>query len=271
MKKVLTSMNTKMTKWLVASGDSWTAGTSIKDKNGKAVFWVGGEQDLSKYVNRKFPLWSEVLAKKLGMHCLNVGRGGAGNEFIYNRMIDTLVAKKNIGLAVSFWSHFDRWDFIKHSFRINPDDDNPFSSSTPKYLKIKRQEVLDVIYKHDMADGMWNFKKSLRWMLAFQNHCESFKIPYIQAETFYPTHDRLLVVEQKNYPRLLIENPIYDYIKEENFIGWPIFYELGGFTIGDKISLALRVDPPIDNHPNEEGHKLIAEIFYEHYKVLYEK
>ena len=146
---------------------------------------------------------------------------------------------------------------------MNPDDDNPFKKSTPKQLKIKRQEVLDVIYKHDMADGMWNFEKSLRWMLSFQNHCETLNIPYIQAQSFYPTY-------KNDYPRFLLEHPIYDYIKEKHFIGWPIYNEIGGFTLSNKISNNLRVDPPVDMHPNQEGHELIANLFYRGYKWLYD-
>ncbi len=263
MKKVLTSMNTKMTKWLVASGDSWTAGTNVRDQYGKAVFWVNGKKNPSKYVNPEFPLWPEVLANKLGMKYLNVGRGGSGNEFIYNRMIDALIEEDNIGFAVCSWSHFDRVDFAKHTIKLNPENDTPFRSSLPEHLRIKRQEVLNVMYKHDMVDGMWNFEKSLRWMLAFQNHCESLNIPYIQAQSFYPTY-------QNNYPRSLLEHPIYDYIKEKHFIGWPLYKEMGGFTLSDKISNKLRVNYPVDMHPNQEGHELIADMFYNRYKGLYD-
>ena len=263
MKKVLTSMNTKMTKWLIASGDSWTAGTNVRDQYGKAVFWVNGKKNPSKYVNPEFPLWPEVLAKNLGMKYLNVGRGGSGNEFIYNRMIDALVEEDNIGFAVCFWSHFDRVDFAKHTIKLNPMILDSFKDTFPKHLKIKQQEVIDVMYKHDMADGIWNFEKSLRWMLAFQNHCEASNIPYIQAQAFYPTF-------QEECPRLLLEHPIYDHIKENHFIGWPIYKELGGFSLSDKIGNNLRVNWPIDMHPNQEGHELIANVFYNRYQELYD-
>ena len=98
---------------------------------------------------------------------------------------------------------------------------------------------------------------------AFQNHCEASSIPYIQAQAFYPTF-------QEECPRLLLEHPIYDHIKENHFIGWPIYKEVGGFSLSDKIGNNLRVNWPIDMHPNQEGHELIANVFYNRYQELYD-
>ena len=45
---------------------------------------------------------------------------------------------------------------------------------------------------------------------------------------------------------------------------------MGGFTLSDKISNKLRVNYPVDMHPNQEGHELIADMFYNRYKGLYD-
>ena len=60
----------------------------------------------------------------------------------------------------------------------------------------------------------------------------------------------------------------------ENFIGWPIIKNIGGFCIKDIFNkhdpegINLRISSE-DTHPNTEGHKLIAEGFYDEYKKIY--
>ena len=70
-------------KILIASGDSWTGGTYWDKPN-------------------SYPYWPEILADKLNMDYINVGRGGKGNEFIYNKMVDTLCVTKTkrVGVAI---------------------------------------------------------------------------------------------------------------------------------------------------------------------------
>ena len=56
----------------------------------------------------------------------------------------------------------------------------------------------------------------------------------------------------------------------DNFIGWPIFNSMGGFTIADKLDehgLDLYISRA-DRHPNKEGHEMIAQLFYDRYRML---
>ena len=86
-----------MQKILIASGDSWTI--------------IGINQTLTR-IGRNF-------TDKLNMDYINFGRGGKGNEFIYNKMVDALCVTKTkrVGLAICLWSKFDRWDLCKWTFR----------------------------------------------------------------------------------------------------------------------------------------------------------
>mgnify|MGYP007000298305 len=56
-----------MKKILLASGCSFT------DKN-----WIS---DFHPEIDTSFPKWPELLAKKLDMECINLGKSGSGNEF----------------------------------------------------------------------------------------------------------------------------------------------------------------------------------------------
>ena len=48
---------------------------------------------------KPFPLWAELLAEKLDMECINVGKIAFGNKAIYSTLIDQVVSQKNVGLA----------------------------------------------------------------------------------------------------------------------------------------------------------------------------
>ena len=57
-----------------------------------------------------------------------------------------------------------------------------------------------------------------------------------------------------------------DLINENNFVGWPMFRELGGIDIQNKVVHKKDRRYEIsdeDAHPNAEGHKLIADFMYE--------
>ena len=231
-------------KILIASGDSWTGGSKHQIKD-------------------PFPYWPEILANKLNMKYINVGKGGKGNEFIYNHMIDTLCVTKQVGFAVCLWSQVDRWDFYQWTFRVNPK-----SRFTMRgwYHAERHQKVIDAIFEHDgLADGTHNLMKSVRWYYAFQNHCELHSIPYLQMQAFHPTED--LVKEFLDCPQL-------DLINDNKFIGWPMYRELGGRTMWDELDkvdpnrVNLRVSKE-DCHPNAEGHEYMAEILYDKYKEIY--
>ena len=204
-------------KVLIASGDSWTAGSSK--------------------IHQKY-VWPIVLAKKLDMECVNVGAGGKGNEFIYSSLIDKLCTSKNIGLTICMWSDFDRLDFFDRTVRTYPN----FSSG-----KVN------------------NLYKSIRYIHAFQNHCELNKIPFLQTQGIFPTQE---------CDKEFLDSAQFDLIDRKKFVGWPMYRELGGSTMWNKLDevdpdwIKLRVSKE-DLHPNDKGHEYIAEIMYDKYKEIY--
>ena len=213
-------------KLLITSGCSWTAGSSRMNQ---------------KYV------WPIILAKKLDMDCVNVGKGGVGNEYIYNRIIDKLCTTKRIGLAICLWTDFDRWDFYSSTFQLQP--------------KFRHGEL-------------FNLEKSIRWIHAFQNHCQLKDIPFLQMQSLPPTEDVAPSAGASVYMKGLLKTAQFDLIDRKKFVGWPMYRELGGSTIWEKLDevdpdwIKLRVSKE-DLHPNDKGHDYIAEILYDAYKKIY--
>lgn len=204
-------------KLLITSGCSWTAGSSR--------------------IHQKY-VWPIILAKKLDMDCVNVGKGGKGNEFIYSSLIDKLCTCKNIGLTICMWSNFDRLEYFDRTVRTYP----------------------------NFRSGQFNnLYKSIRYIHAFQNHCELNKIPFLQTQGIFPTQE---------CDKEFLDSPQFDLIDRKKFIGWPMYSELGGSIMSNKLDevdpdqTKLRVSKE-DLHPNNKGHEYIAEILYDAYKKVY--
>jgi len=230
---------TKPKDKILTSGDSWTGGT--------------------RGSNPRFPLWSEIIADKMNMGYINLGGGGRGNQWIYDRVIDNWDGEK---IVMVLWSAFDRWDFCRGIAS------NQF---------IRRTKVFDTLNEAGLINTWYDIQKGMRIIHAFQNFCEANNIQYIHAMPFHPIQIGVGSENLDLYRKTLkkfIELKSLNHIKEDHFIGFPIFPEIGGFTMSDKLDeidpeKKLRVDAPKDTHPNHEGHKVIADIYYERYKKLY--
>ena len=83
-------------KILLAGGDSLTEHTLVS--------WVDPS------ISTDFPRWPEVLAKKLDMECVNLGRSGCSNQLISTSIFEYLMKnpKKEIGLVCCLWTNYTR-------------------------------------------------------------------------------------------------------------------------------------------------------------------
>jgi len=271
-----------MKKILLASGCSMTDSNYVSDTNPE--------------IDCSWPKWPELIAKKLDMECINLGRSGAGNEYIYSTLLDKILEKKDqIGLVMVGWTQCQRKDYQQWNIwterRYDPD-----------------------------GDVFGWLRKTLRYMISLQLVCENYNIPYKQFQMInlfdgwtnglYKTDQELRKNRndpkyefQIRYPgdrdkdRRTLQKILMDYepyINAKNFIGWPTHFDLGGYCIEDKtirktrkeltelwnISLTSKkkereliengyeyykklVISEWDQHPNEKGHQKIAEFLYD--------
>lgn len=145
----------------------------------------------------------------------------------------------------------------------------------------------------------------MRYAYSIQSICEIENIPLIQImgtepvinEGIYnPTRTKSgLIRSPENLPgerrfhnswqdacSMVLRHPTLEKIKN-NFIGWPMFKEIGGYCVDDLISendpkwngmrgnhwpSDFRISEK-DSHPSTKGHKFIGEYLYEQSKHLY--
>jgi hypothetical protein len=221
-----------MKKILLVSGCSWT------DKNFSSIFHP--DMDCS------WPKWPELLAKKLNMECINLGFGGSGQEYIYNSILDysLKIKKENIGLIIPAWSNAARRD----------------------YQWDKRWTNIRWDTKGDMH---YYIRRSLRYYYSFQIFCERYDLPYKQIQMlslFTDPVPETKDMDRVNYFSSLKTMVMSDYFVEnidyKEFIGWPVFKEINGFCMRDKLDQETHFISEEDRHPNAEGQKVIAETIY---------
>jgi hypothetical protein len=219
-----------MKKILLVSGCSYT------DKNYQSVY--------HPEMNCSWPKWPELLAEKINMECVNLGRSGAGQEYIYNSILDyTLNTKKeNIGLIIPAWSGASRRDY----------------QSNKNWNNILWDTKGDMIYF---------IQRSLRYFYSFQIFCERFNLPYKQLQMislYSIPHNIVYDINIEIAKRTFVSSDYFSLLKFKNFIGWPVMAK-PGFFIRNKFDSNEKkyLISKQDTHPNREGHKLIAQTIYE--------
>ena len=261
-----------MKKKLIVSGCSFT------DKNFTSM--SAPDYDCS------FPKWPELLAKKLNMECINLGAGGAGNNYIYSTLLEeiTRTPKDEIGLVLAAWSQVNREDYQIYYCGAQ----QPTSNHEDKFHKnmMWRNKRLG---RH--GDLFYWIKDTLRHYISFENLCKRYNLPYKQFQMLRSFEDYLNGLKKNDLEIVQnLDNPDFkkefDYIKvtnndlavcldlfleyeklidTKNFIGYPPTKYLGGYAIDEKNLFDKRslIISEYDNHPNEKGHKKIAEFIYD--------
>ena len=245
-------------------------------------FTEHAQQDINYKKIYPFDVWPQHLADKLDMDCLNLGRGGMGNEYISAKLVDTVLSEKkeDIGLVVLMWSGWQRMNFninpnrnILHDVKsgwvsLFPHKDN---SRSEKYPMNREGRIVLLKYNNTVSVTM----KSLRHFLIAQKLLED--IPYLMIQGVHPISG--LVGRQRQelgglWMQTFLNSKIFDEIDEKKFIGWPIMREIGGYNVIDMLDkldperTQLRISKE-DHHPNAEGHKIIAQEIYNAYEKIY--
>jgi hypothetical protein len=240
-----------------------------------------------------WPKWPTILAEKLDMDCINLARGGAGNEYIYTSLLDKIITMNpdDIGLIISAWSHVKRKDYRLgarwHHPGIVQGEYSPFDSYGKDNISILMQP--NASYSTHAGDTQFCINQSVRYYYSLQEICKSKKLPLRQIQMIHAwdyheltdkmdsTTQEIIKKMNKELMKYLYDSPYFNKI-DDNFIGWPLDKWLGGFSFEEEVVEALKYaeypgrwkQPNLewsiskkDPHPNAKGHQKIAEFIYD--------
>lgn len=230
-----------MKKILLVSGCSWCD--------------PGFKSDYHPNMWTKWPKWPEILAEKLDMELINLGRSGAGNEYISVSIVERIMSmtqeqRNNIGLVIPAWSKIFRRDYEVSS-----------AFEKTMWWSLRWDTHGDMYY---LA------RKFLRQVFLLQTFLESYNIPYksVQTISIYRVNNvemRHMQVKPSDEEilKMLVHHPLFNAIKDEHFLGWPCWDELGGNNLEDLLKQPDHFVSNEDWHPNAAGQEFLAEKIYE--------
>lgn len=237
-------------KELVCSGCSWTEHTKVSyiDKN----------------KNTDFERWPEILAKKLGLKSVNLGKSGANNDYIHLTLTQYIVENyQNIDIVCVLWTNWLRYGFLNTQFRYleiihNWGHDNIDVKYLIKQIndmsESDRAQIIPNIIKHHI----------LNIFMPLQLLCHKYNIKILYMQGLSPLYLSGYMTDLLRYDRHLVYDYIEQYEKYFNkkiFHGWPLYKDLNGYAISNIINYNQYHISEEDRHPNYQGHELIADMF----------
>ncbi len=227
-----------MKKLLIVSGCSWSNVNFISELHPK--------------LDTSWPKWHELLAEMLDMELVSLGQSGAGQEYIFNSIVEYITKindKNRIGLVIAAWSRSPRRDYQVDSHWTNDRWDK-------------------------CGDAYYMVNKSLRYFYQFQIFCERFELPYKQIHMLDSTRIKdwerpgdlyYQPISRKKIDLTIGTSPLFNKINEDKFIGWPLIKEIGGYALDQKVIYDKKEKyriSEIDFHPNKKGNETLASYIY---------
>ena len=256
-------------------------------------------------IDTSWPKWPQIFAEEHGYEYINVGRSGAGNDYISNSIIDTVTDYPETKLVLILWSGWERLNFYGRFFnphsmntesiehRLNRYKDNPEQVAILKhwyYKKVKLQKWEEMSEKAREIVTVENLvDRNLRIMYQTLEFLEHKNIKYIFVSADYGMNwligrrsfisDPQRKINHHNLKKLLdymLDHRYFDLLDTQNFWGFPMFKELGGKSAYKLPEFWTPSGPNLeyiiskyDTHPNAKGQEKFAEIFSETYKKVY--
>ena len=202
--------------------------------------------------------WPEILSEHFNCHLVNFARCGYGNDYILDKVIPFILENHSqIDFVVIGWTEMLRFN-LYHQHHFNPThwlegkDGDEYSDgysflNTPYSVAQKIMKETDL---HKVANKLYEEYNTLILL------CKHLNVKFIFGQML-----RVLDYDRINF--ILPHNDI----DVNNFLSHPIYdksiYELmckdlDRYTIGK-----------FDRHPNEEGHKFIADLYLKKCEKLY--
>ena len=266
-------------KELVVIGDSFCI-DYVKMRNmmandysgGRYLLHVGDEVKAYTWTQQKsFPVWGDIIAKELNLKVVNLGQSGTGTNFIFAEALDYIINNKdNIEKVIISWSGYSRVDFELPAGRYPDHHPRPWltvNPAMPQSINVHHNKILSAAKAYNTLSFEVGLNNFFRHAYVLQNLLESYGIDYRMIQSITDGHafpkftfDKGSEGGMHQYAKKLINNPYFDLINDEKFIGWPGVSNLGGFAMTDLIWTEDNKNhiSYLDKHPNENGHKIIA-------------
>ena len=286
---------------MILGKTQWSGEKNIMSKSSKYILSVGCSYTDPNFKSQYYPefdtsykKWPNLVGDYLNLSVKNLARSGVDNEYIFRKAVEDIILNhKNIELVVLGWTEWHRFN-VYELHNHNPASyirkhhlENGFCHSDWMNAAQDYYEWLfrDIGKKPPTARtnivrvGLENLFNRI---FLIQELCDTFNIKHIQmslsgsVNRWYQWYAPLLGENFQWEPdnetfQAIMHCESFLEVNGSHVVGWPFLKSLNGFEYNG--SPGAR-DPetivgPKDPHPNEEGHKKIAQYFIEKYKEIY--
>ena len=260
-------------KLLIAAGDSWT------DETEECYHNAGMTE-----------VWPNHVANFFDWDLINIGKGGASNDFIMGKAIDAITQNKDRDLVVMVgWTQSQRFvpyelpvGQLTHTFMM-PELVPPFGVYKTKAQEAVRNLAMCHVGVHPEGQVPLMSRKefwqlvgniSLRSIFILDNFCKTQNIPIIHGRALHTLGGIEWILKPEiNFERrtqvieACKETTYYDYIMNmENTVGDSNWFKekSAWFDVYARYHISIN-----EKHPNDKGMHLISHSFVNKYLELF--
>lgn len=250
-----------------------------------------------------FDVWPEIISKNLNLKLWNTACSGDGNDAIFTKVYDAISKDpKRVSVVMVLWSEWTRRDVERYVLdKKNVEIMNTRFNNGKDERNLLKKDIFASYFKSGVFDYRVSVNNFLRNSLILSQICQQYNIQLIQSQAINPiniieltnhvyslTQDKNNIYDMKKYENLwktfsksikkkyltsaikyFLDHDYFSKIENmNNFIGWPIFSEIGGYYLGKKteeLNSIYRLSED-DQHPNKLCHQYFANEFLNQYK-----
>lgn len=289
-------------KLLIAGGCSYT------DPN-----YITNDKNLPQ-VRGAWKMWPEYMGNALDLNVINTGASGSSNETIFHNVLEKIyLYKDRVDAVAVMWTGMDRRR-IMCGYDINPlsetninmGKDPAYENDSNPFYWLERLGMKNMSYNFFTSQDFWrvrtsfikySIEDSLRTYNALADICKAHNIKFVFINALFPfdyfyldkfekaglfqcPEGESVTTQERQVLKDCMNNIWFSNIEKNhknNFIGWPLFPNLGGsyfdemrlrgyngFKSGDLYNVS-----DIDMHPNAEAQEIISKVIIEKYRKIY--
>jgi hypothetical protein len=208
-------------------------------------------QEYKVFKGGTFPkTWPELLSEKLGFNLFNYGIGGTGNQHIFTNFCKHVNQFKKGDIVIIGWTFMERFRMSN----VNGTGWNHFGPSSKKETNIEliSNDCLDMLFINRTLkpyyDEIYDYEKIID-KLSKEMGFEIYYWTIINELIYNQDKD---ILNQKKY----LLNKM---IKDEYHNTFRVIFDNGGMRIFEETDGLVN-----DSHMGESGHKIQADLFYNH-------
>jgi len=260
-------------------------------------------------------MWPEYLGNALDLELVNTGSSGSSNETIFHNVLEKIhLYGDRVDTVVVMWTGMDRRR-IMCGYDINPlSETNIVMGRDPAHTDdqagpfewLDRLGMKNLSYNFFASEDFWkvripfikySIEDSLRAYVSLAEVCKLHGINFIFINALFPfdynyletfrnagilkcPEGRQVNTSQADVMKIFTNNIWFTKIEKtykKNFIGWPLFRNLGGTYFDDMRENNKKLFPKsdkyrvseVDAHPNAEAQEIISKVILERYNKLY--